>query len=231
MFTDYYSLLSIHTVASIDEIKKAYKEQAVKWHPDRNPGKNTTERMQMINEAYLILKDTEARQRYDREYALFRKYQQSQSQKAHSEKTAEEERKRREAYQREHEAKTAEEARRQQEENVRQGQARAAEEEYKRKQEEAKRKDEEMAEAERKRSSVPEPEYVYSDYQVKDDVLSKWMRNAKNQAVDLAKQTLKDIEGVSGAAAQGCVTGIGQVAALFIIGNLLLLLFKACNSQ
>lgn len=49
-------------------IKTAYRSQAIKWHPDRNPGVDTTEMMQLINEAYLILKDADARKRYDSEY-------------------------------------------------------------------------------------------------------------------------------------------------------------------
>jgi curved DNA-binding protein CbpA len=83
MFKDYYKLLDIQQNASDEEIKKAFREQAIKWHPDRNQGTDTTLRMQEINEAYLILKDREARARYDIEYNKFKQYQE---QNRHSEK-------------------------------------------------------------------------------------------------------------------------------------------------
>jgi len=83
MFKDYYKLLDIQQNASDEEIKKAFREQAIEWHPDRNQGTDTTLRMQEINEAYLILKDKEARARYDIEYNKFKQYQE---QNMHSEK-------------------------------------------------------------------------------------------------------------------------------------------------
>ena len=43
----------------------------MKWHPDRNSSPDATERMQLINEAYLILKDDEAKERYDKQYQKF----------------------------------------------------------------------------------------------------------------------------------------------------------------
>jgi curved DNA-binding protein CbpA len=72
MFKDYYAILEIDMNASQDAIKAAYRKQAIKWHPDRNKGIDTTEMMQFINEAYLILKDVEAKERYDREYKRFK---------------------------------------------------------------------------------------------------------------------------------------------------------------
>lgn len=68
-FIDYYALLYITPAASPEEISLAFRRQAIKWHPDKNPGSDTTERMQRINEARLILTDKEARKRYDAEYA------------------------------------------------------------------------------------------------------------------------------------------------------------------
>ena len=68
MFRDYYKILEVSKTASAEEITKAYRRLAQKWHPDKNPGKNTTEKMALINEARLILKDPEKRARYDREY-------------------------------------------------------------------------------------------------------------------------------------------------------------------
>jgi curved DNA-binding protein CbpA len=79
MFIDYYAILKISFDANAETIKAAYKTQALKWHPDRNPGVDTTQRMQQINEAYLILKDTEARQRYDKEYQRYKEYQRQTS--------------------------------------------------------------------------------------------------------------------------------------------------------
>jgi curved DNA-binding protein CbpA len=70
MFVDYYSLLEISSKSSIEEIKNAYKKQAMRWHPDKN-SQDTTHRMQLINEAKLILLDEEARKRYDIEYLIF----------------------------------------------------------------------------------------------------------------------------------------------------------------
>jgi len=68
---DYYAILNIEPTASKKEIKEAFKKEAMKWHPDRNSSSDATERMQLINEAYLILKDDEARARYDKQYYQF----------------------------------------------------------------------------------------------------------------------------------------------------------------
>jgi DnaJ-class molecular chaperone len=70
---DYYAILNIKSTASKKEIKKAFKKEALKWHPDRNNSPNAMERMKLINEAYLILKDDEARERYDKQYYEFQK--------------------------------------------------------------------------------------------------------------------------------------------------------------
>ena len=61
MFKNCYSILNISENASMNEIKSAFKKESLKWHPDRNLDKDTTSIMQDINEAYLILKDNEAR--------------------------------------------------------------------------------------------------------------------------------------------------------------------------
>ena len=71
MFKDYYQILEITPQASLSEIKQAYRAASKKWHPDVNPGKDTTQIMQDINEAYAILKDETKRMRYDTEYVLF----------------------------------------------------------------------------------------------------------------------------------------------------------------
>ncbi len=74
MFKDYYEILEIPTNATFDTVKKAFKRQAIKWHPDKNTGLDTTSKMQDINEAYLILMDNEARHLYDKEYILIKSF-------------------------------------------------------------------------------------------------------------------------------------------------------------
>lgn len=74
MFIDYYSILEVDKESSFEEIKSAFRKQCIKWHPDKNLGKDTTEKMQLINEAYLILKDSEARAKYDIEWEAYHAY-------------------------------------------------------------------------------------------------------------------------------------------------------------
>lgn len=65
--TDYYSTLGIEQSASQEEIKKAYRKSALKYHPDKNPGDKTAEaRFKEISEAYEVLSDEKKRQIYDR---------------------------------------------------------------------------------------------------------------------------------------------------------------------
>lgn len=65
--TEYYDLLEISKTASADEIKKAFRKQAMKYHPDRNPGdKEAEQKFKAINEAYEVLKDEQKRAAYDR---------------------------------------------------------------------------------------------------------------------------------------------------------------------
>ena len=71
MFKDYYQILGIPLTSSRQDIKNAYRQLSLKWHPDKNPGIDVTEIMQGINEAYKILYDEESRARYDIEYQIF----------------------------------------------------------------------------------------------------------------------------------------------------------------
>jgi len=63
---DYYEILEVSKGASQEEIKKAYRQQALKYHPDRNPGnKEAEEKFKEAAEAYEILSDQQKRARYD----------------------------------------------------------------------------------------------------------------------------------------------------------------------
>lgn len=63
---DYYEVLGVNKNASEDEIKKAYRKIAIKYHPDRNPGdKKAEEKFKEAAEAYDVLHDTQKRQQYD----------------------------------------------------------------------------------------------------------------------------------------------------------------------
>ena len=63
---DYYEVLGVAKTASEDEIKKAYRKIAIKYHPDRNPGdKEAEEKFKEAAEAYDVLHDPQKRQQYD----------------------------------------------------------------------------------------------------------------------------------------------------------------------
>ena len=63
---DYYEVLGVAKTASEDEIKKAYRQIAIKYHPDRNPGdKEAEEKFKEAAEAYNVLHDPQKRQQYD----------------------------------------------------------------------------------------------------------------------------------------------------------------------
>jgi curved DNA-binding protein CbpA len=177
MFVDYYGVLEINLSSTLDQIRSAFKKQALKWHPDRNLGQDTTLRMQQINEAYLILKDPEARELYDIEYHKFKQYQQGYND-------------------------NETQRNRSQGEND-------------------------------KEKYQNEKQYEYKEYTVNDDILGRWMENARKQAVDLAKKTIEDIKGISAAGAKAVanetLTGIGRYIIFTIIILVIIGLIKTCN--
>ncbi|MBR1387567.1 MAG: molecular chaperone DnaJ [Alloprevotella sp.] len=66
MEEDYYKILGIEKNATADEIKKAYRRTAIKYHPDKNPGdKVAEEKFKQAAEAYAVLSDPDKRSRYD----------------------------------------------------------------------------------------------------------------------------------------------------------------------
>ena len=165
MFVDYYKILEIEKSSTQQEIKVAFRKQAIKWHPDKNPGIDVNEKMQLINEAYLILKDEEARNHYDIEYIKFYNFYNS---------------------------------RKEQKSNYDFGKK--------------------------------EKQKVYEEYNFSDDTLKKWMQNAKKQAVDLAKQTIREMGELSIKATKEASSKMLETFVYYAIaGFVIMLLFKACN--
>ena len=146
MFKDYYSILEIGMKATQVDIKTAFRKQALKWHPDSNPGLDTTSKMQDINEAKFILFDVDARERYAIEYFRFKEYQNQK-----------------EKQQRQQERQKA-------------------------------------TQYEKSWNHCPDQPQGNNDnidFQSDDDILNRWMSNAKKQASDLVKETIEDIRGMT----------------------------------
>lgn len=77
-YKDYYKTLGVERSASADEIKKAYRKLAMKYHPDRNKdNKQAEEKFKDINEAYEVLSDTQKRARYDQLGSSYSQWQQN----------------------------------------------------------------------------------------------------------------------------------------------------------
>lgn len=76
-YKDYYEILGIGRNASEDEIKKAYRKLALKYHPDRNQGdKAAEEKFKVINEAYQVLSDAKKRAHFDQLGSAYSQWQQ-----------------------------------------------------------------------------------------------------------------------------------------------------------
>ncbi|HKJ43942.1 MAG TPA: DnaJ domain-containing protein, partial [Sunxiuqinia sp.] len=75
-YKDYYKILGVSKNASQEEIKKAYRKLAVKYHPDKNQGdKKAEERFKEVTEAYEVLRDPEKRKKYDELGSNWKQYQ------------------------------------------------------------------------------------------------------------------------------------------------------------
>ncbi len=76
-YKDYYKILGVERSANADDVRKAYRKLAMKYHPDRNPGdKQSEEKFKEINEAYQVLSDTQKRARYDQLGSAYSNWQQ-----------------------------------------------------------------------------------------------------------------------------------------------------------
>lgn len=153
MFIDYYEILEVPFDSSLEEIKLAFKKQAKKWHPDRNIGIDTKIKMQEINEAYLILKDIEARERYNKEYLIYKSFSKNKS-------------------------------------------------------------------IDESNSSIN------VEYEVGDEILKRWMKNAKEQAVEIVKETFKEIK--IGATAAGNDM-LNKFITFAVVGLIFSILIKSCS--
>ncbi|MBS1615079.1 MAG: J domain-containing protein [Bacteroidetes bacterium] len=80
MASDYYSLLGVTKDAEAEELKKAFRKLAIRYHPDKNPDdKNAEEKFKQINEAYDVLSDPEKRKKYDALGANWKLYDTAQA--------------------------------------------------------------------------------------------------------------------------------------------------------
>lgn len=187
MFIDYYAILGIDSNASNEEIKSAFKRQALKWHPDRNGGVDTTDMMQKINEAYLILKDQEAKSLYDTEYYRFKEFQNKRAQPANDRKKAQSN--------------------------------------HEKAQEESTYSNTEKTEGKEGQNESS------GSYEILDETLNRWMQNARQQAVNLAQETVHDLREMSKVSGKAIGNElIGGVLKFLFFGLIMTIIVKACNS-
>jgi len=84
-YKDYYKTLGVKKDATAEEIKKAYRKLAMKYHPDRNPGnKEAEEKFKEITEANEVLSDPEKRKKYNQLGSNWKQYQYANSQGMHN---------------------------------------------------------------------------------------------------------------------------------------------------
>ena len=75
-YKDYYKVLGVSKNASQDEIKKAYRKLAVKYHPDKNEGNSTAEaKFKELTEAYEVIGNAENRKKYDEMGSNWKQYE------------------------------------------------------------------------------------------------------------------------------------------------------------
>ena len=63
--SDHYTALGVSSAATLTDIKKAFRQQASFWHPDKNPAPEAAQRFRLVQEAYEVLIDADKRQAYD----------------------------------------------------------------------------------------------------------------------------------------------------------------------
>ncbi|RYG11043.1 MAG: J domain-containing protein [Burkholderiales bacterium] len=63
--TDHYTALGLNSAATLADVKKAFRQQASFWHPDRNDQPQAAERFRAVQQAYEVLADADKRQAYD----------------------------------------------------------------------------------------------------------------------------------------------------------------------
>ena len=63
--TDHYTTLGLNSAATLADVKKAFRQKASAWHPDKNPAAEAAARFRAVQEAYAVLSDADKRQAYD----------------------------------------------------------------------------------------------------------------------------------------------------------------------
>ena len=63
--TDHYTTLGLSSAATLADVKKAFRQQASFWHPDKNPSPQAPARFRAVQQAYEVLSDADKRQAYD----------------------------------------------------------------------------------------------------------------------------------------------------------------------